>query len=105
MSRDAKRAGKLEKKLELLLGGYRKRASTLAGKCQAKQVSIRDKEIELACFAALEGSEQLARPQRLMAMESLVREQRVREQVLQLRFAELTRTRLTLLEQQREPRQ
>jgi pre-mRNA-splicing factor CDC5/CEF1 len=99
MQRDAKKATKAEKKLETLLGGYRKRAAALEKKCQGQQAAVREKQVELGCFEALRRSEGLARPQRLSAMEAFAREQLEREAQLQARYAELQRKRLTLREQ------
>ena len=89
MARDAKRAGRLEKKLELLQGGYRKRAAALERKCQALQQTVAGKRIELAAFQALDSAEALARPQRLAAMQRCISEQAEREAALQERYAAL----------------
>ena len=98
LTRDAKRAAKLEKKLELLLGGYRKRSAALATRCVAARQAISERQIELGCFEKLAGQEGLARMQRLAALEKYVHEQREREKELQAQYAELARTRLTLQE-------
>lgn len=98
MTRDAKKAAKIEKKLELVLGGYRKRSGALSKKCEATRQAISDKTAELGAFEALQRNEGLARQQRLGALEALVKEQREREATLQATYAELSRTRLTLLE-------
>lgn len=98
MTRDAKRAGKLEKKLEVTLGGYRKRSSALRAQLVGQQQALQEKGIELACFEGLAGRERLARPQRLNALEALVKEQSEREAELQARYAELARTKRTLTE-------
>ena len=64
----------------------------------ASRQAISEKQIELACFETLASQEGLARIQRLGALERLVNEQQEREAALQTRYAELARTRLTLLE-------
>ena len=99
LTRDAKRAAKVEKKLEMLLGGYRKRSSALAQKCVASRQAISEKSIELGCFETLAGQEGLARIQRLGALEAYVHEQRTREEGLQAKYAELSRLKLTLQEE------
>jgi len=99
MARDAKKAAKIEKKLDVLLGGYKKRASALAADLQEKQQLVRDKDIELNCFKQLQGHEAIALPQRLSEMQALVGEQTAREAELQAKYAELERMRLTLREQ------
>ena len=99
MVRDGKRAAKVEKKLETLLGGYRKRQAALEKQCAGLHASVCEKRVELGCFEALQRVEELARPQRLAALEAFAREQVEREARLQARYAELTRTRRTLTEQ------
>ena len=89
MARDAKRCGKLEKKLELLQGGYRKRATALERKCQTLQQALAGKSIDLAAFQALANAESLAKPQRLAAMQRCISEQAEREAALQERYAAL----------------
>jgi len=101
MSRDAKKAAKVEKKLDVLLGGYKKRAASLAAEIQSKQQLLQEKRIEHGCFVGLQQQEALALPQRLKEIGALVAEQRAREAQLQTRYAELHRARQTLLEQLR----
>ena len=99
MTRDNKKAHKAEKKLEVTLGGYKKRASALQAEIVGHQVQAQEKRLELRCFEMLHQQEGLARPQRLSAMSALVSEQSAREAELQGRYAELLRTRDGLLEQ------
>ena len=98
LTRDAKRAAKLEKKLELTLGGYRKRSAALVTRCQTARNQISEKQIELSCFEKLATQEGLARMQRLSSLEAFVKEQREREATLQEQYSELSRLRLTLQE-------
>ena len=93
----------IEKRLELVLGGYRKRSATLVSRCQALRQAISEKSIELNCFEKLQVTEGLARQQRLAALEVFVKEQRTREEQLQHAYAELSRTKLTLLETLQRP--
>jgi len=99
MTRDNKKAQKVEKRLELTLGGYRKRAATLRAEIVNKQQACHEKRLELGCFEMLQQQEDLARPQRLAQMGVLVSEQSVREAQLQAEYAELLRKRDSLLEQ------
>jgi len=99
VTRDHKKAQKVEKKLDLTLGGYRKRAATLRTEIVDKQQACREKRLELSCFEMLQQQEALAQPQRLAQMGTLVSEQSVREVELQASYAELLRKRDSLLEQ------
>ena len=89
----------VEKKLDVLLGGYKKRAAALANEIQEKQTLLQEKSIELNCFKGLQGHEAVALPQRLSEMTALVTEQQEREASLQATYAELSRMRQTLREQ------
>ena len=104
MAKDSKKCAKVEKKLDVTQGGYKKRAAALASQLVATQAEVREKRIELACFEALHAQEGLARPQRLSQMAALLSEQTRREAELQTRYAELLRTRDGLLERA-QPRQ
>ncbi|KAL1525879.1 hypothetical protein AB1Y20_020707 [Prymnesium parvum] len=99
MAKDAKKAAKMEKKLDVLLGGYKKRASALSAELQEKHQVLLDKLIELSCFKALQGHETIALPQRLSDMQALVEAQKQREAALQAKYSELSRTKRTLEEQ------
>eukprot|EP00900_Chrysochromulina_parva_P019982 jgi/Chrpa1/27986/Chrysochromulina_OHIO_Genome00013136-RA len=99
MARDQKKATKIEKKLEVTLGGYRKRAKAVAAEIEQQHDAIAEKKLQLNCFERLAQGEALARPQRLGELEALVKAQAEREKVLQTRYAELLRVRQTLREQ------
>jgi len=99
VTRDNKKAQKVEKRLELTLGGYRKRTATLRTEIVDKQQACHEKRLELGCFEMLQQQEALARPQRLAQMGTLVSEQSVREAQLQASYAELLRKRDSLLAQ------
>lgn len=96
MVRDGKKATKLEKKLDLSLGGYRKRSSTVSASLATQQFLLREKMLERACSERLESYESLIRPQRLAVMESLLADQAAREAELQAHYAKLSRTRTSL---------
>mmetsp|Transcript_54097 Transcript_54097/g.124546 ORF Transcript_54097/g.124546 Transcript_54097/m.124546 type:complete len:794 (-) Transcript_54097:102-2483(-) len=99
MARDAKRAAKAEKKVDLLLGGYKKRATALSQELLSKHSSVAEKRVELACFRALEAREALAAPQRLAELRELLKEQTDRESTLQTKYAETIRLRDSLVQQ------
>ena len=99
MAKDQKKATKIEKKLEVTLGGYRKRAKAAAAEMEQQHDAIAEKKLQLNCFERLAQGEALARPQRLGELEGLVTAQAEREKVLQARYAELLRVRQTLREQ------
>lgn len=101
MARDAKRAGKAEKKLDVLLGGYKKRAAALGKEIEAQHAAVAERRIELACFEALRGREALAGPQRAEELSELLSVQTSKEEELQARYAELLRTRDSLRQQLR----
>ena len=63
LTREGKNAAKLEKKLELLLGGYRRRSALLSARCETAAQAVSEKQIELGCFAALADQEDVARSQ------------------------------------------
>ena len=54
MTKDGKKAAKLEKKLDMLLGGYKKRAAAVAAACVASQASFEARGIERQCFERLQ---------------------------------------------------
>lgn len=99
MAKDAKKAAKIEKKLDVLLGGYKKKANALSAEIQEKQQALQEKTIELNCFKGLQGHEAVALPQRKSDLTALLKEQEDREATLQARYSELMRTKRTLMEQ------
>ena len=92
-------------KLDVLLGGYKKRAAALGKEIEAQHAAVAERRIELACFEALRGREALAGPQRAEELSELLSVQTSKEEELQARYAELTREQATLRElmQQRAP--
>jgi len=99
MARDGKKAQKVEKKLELLLGGYKKRSASLSSSAVALHTTVQEKRVELTCFEALRAREALAAPQRLSDLSALLSEQTAREAELQAEYAELKATRALLASQ------
>ena len=96
MVKDGKRAAKLENKLEVLLGGYKKRAAALDKQLLTAHSEIDSQRIALGCFEALRRQETLAVPQRLDELSALLSDQRAREIELQVRYHKLCRTYETL---------
>ena len=94
--KDGKRAAKLESKIEVLLGGYRKRETVLSKQLRMTHTELESRRAELGCFEALRHREVLAVPQRLGELLALIGQQRACEIKLQARYDELCRTRAML---------
>lgn len=65
MTKQAKKAAKLEKKLKILTGGYQSRAASLGKQCGDTHEQIEQAEVELRTFGRLQELEQQAIPKRL----------------------------------------
>ena len=65
MTKQAKKAAKLEKKLKILTGGYQSRAAALGKQCADIHEQIEQGEVELETFTRLQELEQQAIPKRL----------------------------------------
>lgn len=65
MSREAKRAAKMEKKLKILTGGYQTRAQTLVKQIQDIYEQIDQSNLELSTFKFLQEQERAALPRRI----------------------------------------
>jgi len=87
MTREAKRASKIEKKLKVLTGGYQARAAALAKQITDAQESIEQARLELSTFSFLAERESAAVPRRLASITEDVQRQQSREKELQERFA------------------
>ncbi|XP_037079900.1 cell division cycle 5-like protein isoform X2 [Pollicipes pollicipes] len=86
MTREAKRAAKLEKKLKILTGGYQSRSTALAKQLQDATEQLEQTRLELVTFSALMEHEQAAIPRRLQSLSEDVSRQTEREQQLQRRY-------------------
>ncbi|XP_043235197.1 cell division cycle 5-like protein [Amphibalanus amphitrite] len=86
MTREAKRAAKLEKKLKILTGGYQSRSTALSKQLQDATEQLDQARLELATFSALMEHEQAAIPRRLQSLSEDVSRQTEREQLLQRRY-------------------
>ena len=67
MSREAKKAGKLEQKLRILLGGYQSKAQVMVKSLQDIYNQIESKQIELDTFEHIRNHELQAIPKRIEA--------------------------------------
>jgi len=97
MKRDNTRAGKKEKKLGVLQGGYQNRSKALKEEIMDSHDKMVQGQMELECFERLRVSELRAMPARLETLKTEVVELRQREQDLQLRYANLVTEKENLL--------
>ncbi|GAB1598639.1 cell division cycle 5-like protein [Argonauta hians] len=89
MTKDAKQAAKLEKKLKIILGGYQARSQSLVKQLHDISEQIEQTYMELKTFEKLRIHEIGAIPKRSESMTEDVQRQTDREKELQKRFAEL----------------
>ncbi|XKL60760.1 hypothetical protein PGB90_007817 [Kerria lacca] len=89
MTREAKKAAKLERKLKIHLGGYQSKAQLLTKQFNDLQDQIEKACIELSTFKHLQKQEEMAIPRRIQALEDDVRRQMERESQLQKQYSEL----------------
>ncbi|XP_022081761.1 cell division cycle 5-like protein [Acanthaster planci] len=99
MTKEAKRAAKLEKKLKILCGGYQSRALGLIKQLGDMYEQVEQTSIELETFEALKRNEDAAIPKRLESLREDLKRQTDREKELQKRFADLTFERDVVLSQ------
>jgi len=86
MTKEAKKANKLEKKLQTLTAGYQKRAEQLISEIQSMHAEQETKAQELECFKALQAQEDSALPLRITTLEEEVDAAKKRETQLQVDF-------------------
>lgn len=89
MSREAKRAAKMEKKLRILTGGYQSRAQSLLKQLQDLYEQIDQANLESSTFRFLQDQEKAALPRRIQSLTEDVTRQMDRERLLQKRYGEL----------------
>lgn len=89
MSREAKRAAKMEKKLRILTGGYQSRAQALLKQLHDAFEQIDQANLELSTFKFLQEQEKAALPRRIQSLTEDVQRQMEREKQLQKRYGEL----------------
>ncbi|KAJ6638555.1 Cell division cycle 5-like protein [Pseudolycoriella hygida] len=87
MAREAKRCGKVEKKLKVLTGGYQARAQALIKQLEDTYEQIEQNNLALSTFKFLADQENLAVPRRLESLNEDVVRQMEREKQLQAKYA------------------
>ncbi|KAG4068035.1 hypothetical protein HA402_010721 [Bradysia odoriphaga] len=102
MAREAKRCGKVEKKLKVLTGGYQARAQALIKQLEDTYEQIEQNNLALSTFKFLADQEDLAVPRRLESLNEDVTRQMDREKQLQGKYAFLL-AELNELKTQNEP--
>jgi len=90
MTKEAKKAAKIEKKLKILTGGYQSRASGLIKQLTDAADQLEQSRLELATFKQLKISETVAIPRRLETITEDVNKQKERENLLQATYREVT---------------
>jgi pre-mRNA-splicing factor CDC5/CEF1 len=89
MLKEASRASKAEKKLNLTLGGFQMRGSALAKRITDKFAELQRTQIDLECFERLHVNETATAPRRVNALKEEVQRLENRERALQSRYQEL----------------
>lgn len=89
MAKEAQRAAKTEKKLNVTLGGYQARAKALARRVVDGFEELGRTEVDRFSFAHLRANEEATGPARVGALKEEVERLEVRERALQGRYAEL----------------
>ena len=89
MAKEAQKAAKLEKKLNVTLGGYQARSKGLAKRVVDGFDELQRGRIEYESFAHLLANEAAAGPVRVAALKEEVEKLESRERMLQGRYAEL----------------
>ena len=89
MTKEAKRAAKIEKKLKILTGGYQSRAQALIKQVTDTRDQIEQSRLELSTFKYLKDKETEAIPKRLQSITDDVARQTDREGELQKSYQEM----------------
>ncbi|ESK88419.1 hypothetical protein Moror_14741 [Moniliophthora roreri MCA 2997] len=89
MTREAQKAGKVEKKLGKILGGYQARGQALAKRVTDAFSELQKTHLDYQSFSRLQTSESAVGPRRLEALKEEVERLERRERMLQARYAEL----------------
>ncbi|ORX50819.1 hypothetical protein DM01DRAFT_1307846 [Hesseltinella vesiculosa] len=89
MIRDATKAGKLEKKMDIRLGGYMSRSDTLCSQIVDAFEELESAKLEYNSFVILQMNERAATPRRVQALEDEVTKLAQRERELQQKYKEL----------------
>ncbi|XP_078001466.1 cell division cycle 5-like protein [Glandiceps talaboti] len=89
MTKEAKRAAKMEKKLKVLLGGYQSRALSLTKQLTDAYENLEQTHVEMKTFESLKKNEDVAIPKRLESLREDLKRQTEREKELQRQYAEI----------------
>ncbi|XP_025204697.1 cell division cycle 5-like protein [Melanaphis sacchari] len=89
MTKEAKKAGKMEKKIKIILGGYQTRSQGLIKQFITSIDEIEQGHLELSTFQFLQRQEESAIPKRLQSLTDDVDRQKEREKILQQKFSDL----------------
>ncbi|CCO28854.1 Pre-mRNA-splicing factor CEF1 [Rhizoctonia solani AG-1 IB] len=90
MTKEAAKAAKIEKKLNVTLGGYNVRSGVLAKRVKEAWAELQKVTIELESFSKLRITEQAAAPRRVEALKEEVERLERQERELQARFQDLS---------------
>jgi pre-mRNA-splicing factor CDC5/CEF1 len=96
MIKDATRAGKLENKLDVRLGGYMNRSKTLSQQITEAYEEFEATQIEYQSFINLQIAEKVAIPRRIEALEEEVYKLASRERDLQEKYKDLCDEKMAL---------
>mmetsp|Transcript_32000 Transcript_32000/g.53782 ORF Transcript_32000/g.53782 Transcript_32000/m.53782 type:complete len:795 (-) Transcript_32000:163-2547(-) len=102
MEKDAKKAAKLEQKVNMLTAGYASRAAQSGVELAQVFEQAAEAKIEVECFKALQRQELAAAPARLERLTKEVEVQREREKVQQLKYEMLRDDRDALLQRKND---
>lgn len=89
MAKEAAKAGKLEKKLGKILGGYQARGTALAKRITTAFEEMQKSKIEYEAFSRLRDNESAIGPRRVEGLREEVEKLEQRERMLQMHYAEL----------------
>lgn len=89
MSKEANKASKSEKKLNVTLGGYQARSKALARRITDAFDELQITKVDLESFSRLKVNESAAGPRRVSALKEEVEKLARREKMLQERYSEL----------------
>ena len=89
MAKEASKAGKTEKKLNVILGGYQARSAALSKRITEASSELQKAKVEYESFSKLKMNETALGPIRLAALKEEVDRLEQRERRLQERYAEL----------------
>ncbi|RZF40584.1 hypothetical protein LSTR_LSTR007467 [Laodelphax striatellus] len=89
MTKEARRAAKMEKKIKIITGGYQTRSQGLVKQFQDLIDQVEQAHMELSTFKFLQQQEEAAIPRRIESLTDDVNRQMEREKSLQKKFGEL----------------